>query len=126
MTIITDEHRAFFRENGYIKLDGIISKEKCDRVIADIWAFLEMDPHNSDDWYNPPQGVLGSAGMVEMYQRQSMWDIRQDPDLYQAFSEVLNHEHLWVSVDRVNMTPPKREEHPELDAGFTQDRKSVV
>jgi hypothetical protein len=34
------------------------------------------------------------------------------------FAELLEEERLWLSIDRVNMTPPSREDHPELDHGF--------
>ncbi|UVI32780.1 phytanoyl-CoA dioxygenase family protein [Paenibacillus spongiae] len=116
--MITKEHVAFFRENGYVKIEGVVPKDNCDRVIDAIWDCLGHDPSNPDNWYDPPKGVLGSAGMVEMYHHQSMWDNRQHPAVHQAFAELLGEEKLWVTLDRVNMKPPVRSDRKELSAGF--------
>lgn len=116
--MITKEHVAFFRENGYVKIEGVVPKENCDRVIDAMWDCLGRDRTNPDNWYDPPKGVLGGAGMLEMYHHQSMWDNRQHPAVYQAFTELLGEKKLWVSLDRVNMKPPVRSDHPEMNHGF--------
>ncbi|WP_274363095.1 phytanoyl-CoA dioxygenase family protein [Paenibacillus thermotolerans] len=116
--MITKEHVTFFRENGYVKLEGIVPKDNCDRVIEAIWDCLGKDPTDPENWYDPPKGVLSGGGMVEMYHHQSMWENRQLPAVYEAFAQLLGERKLWVSMDRVNMKPPAREEHPELNYGF--------
>jgi len=118
MAFITEKDRAFFRENGYLLVKGVVPKENCDRVIDAIWDCLDTDRSNPDNWYKPPKGVLSGGGMVEMYHHQTMWDNRQHPNVHQAFAELLGEEKLWVSLDRVNMKPPVREAHRELDYSF--------
>jgi hypothetical protein len=123
MTIITQEHRDFFRENGYVVIKNAVPRGNCDRVIEAIWLCLGKDPSNQEEWYTPPAGMdtfweAQSAGMVEMFHHPSMWDNRSHPRLYQAFAELWNNENLWVSIDRVNMKPPAREEHRHLDHAF--------
>jgi len=116
--MMTREHIAFFHENGYVKMEGVVPKENCDRVIDAIWSCLGKDPADPDNWYAAPEGVLSRAGMVEMYHHQSMWDNRQHPAVYEAFSTLLGTGNLWVSIDRVNMKPPARSDHPGLDHSF--------
>jgi ectoine hydroxylase-related dioxygenase (phytanoyl-CoA dioxygenase family) len=118
MAIVTEEHRKFFQENGYVKIEGVVPKENCERVIEAIWACLGKDPTNPDNWYDHEKGVINRDGMVEMYQHQALWDNRQHPQMYEAFSELLGEKKLWVSVDRVNMKPPKREGKENLDSSF--------
>jgi hypothetical protein len=123
MPIITEEDHAFFRENGYVKVRGAVPEENCKRVIEAIWDFLGKSPEDREGWYSPPEGMSEfwrsqNGGMVEMYQHQSLWDNRQHPRLHQAFAELLGEEKLWVSIDRVNMTPPRHPDHPELDSYF--------
>ena len=121
MPLVTDEEHAFFRENGYVKLEGVVPEALCEAVIDDIFTHTGRDRDDPETWYDPPKGLdeqFSSAGMLEMYHRQSMWDVRQHRHTYQAFAELLGTEQLWVSIDRVNMTPPSHEEHPELDYGF--------
>src|SRR6185437_7503795 len=116
MSVLTPEDHAFFEENGYVVVHDAVPKENCDAVIAAVWDFLGMDPGNPDDWYREP---LRRGGMVEIYQHQSMWDNRQYPRLYEAFTEILGTRKLWVSFDRVGMKPPPHPAHPEYDhTGF--------
>lgn len=121
MSFLSESDREFFRENGYLKIEGAVPADLCEAVIDDIHAFTGRDRDDPDTWYRSPKGLdeqFSAAGMLEMYHRQSMWDVRQHPRTYQAFAELLEEERLWVSIDRVNMTPPSREDHPELDQGF--------
>lgn len=118
MAVINEEQRVFFMENGYVKIDGLVSKENCDRVIDAIWECLGGDRSDPEDWYNAHKQVLSSAGMVEMYHHQSMWNNRQNPLVHRAFAELLGETRLWVSIDRVNMKPPARKDRRDLDYGF--------
>lgn len=118
MPIFGEREREFMARNGYIVIRKLIPEERCDEVIDAIWSFLERDRNNREDWYRPPEGVMAKTRTLELYHHQSMWDNRQDPKVHQVFSEILGNEKLWVSVDRVNMTPPQRDDHPELDNNF--------
>jgi len=121
MALIDESDREFFRENGYVKLEGVVPDRLCEAVVEDIFEFTGRDPDDPETWFRTPKGMdeqFSAAGMLELYHRQSMWDVRQHPRTYQAFAELLDEERLWVSIDRVNMTPPSREDHPDLDHGF--------
>jgi hypothetical protein len=121
MALVDESDREFFRNNGYVKIENAVPAEDCEAVIEDIHDHTGWDRDDPETWYDPPRGMdepFSSSGMVEMYHRQSMWDVRQHPRVYQAFAELLEEETLWVSIDRVNMTPPRREDHPELSMGF--------
>ncbi|MEO2002688.1 MAG: phytanoyl-CoA dioxygenase family protein [Candidatus Poribacteria bacterium] len=115
MAIFTDTDHAFYEENGYVVARGCVAKTKCDAVIDAVWEFLGMDRDDPDDWYREPHSPGG--GMVHMHQHQSLWDTRQDPNVHQAFSEIIGSEKLWVSMDRANMKPPKHDDHPKWDHG---------
>ena len=112
MPILSAEDHSFFQKNGYLIVPNAVPKVLLDPVIHDIWQFLGMDSDDCEDWYRPP---LTPGGMIEMYQRQSMWNTRQSPRLYAIFSEIYNMEKLWVSIDRVNMRPPLHPKYPEYD-----------
>ena len=110
MAILTEEDHAFFQQNGYVLVPNVVPQENLDAVIDAIWWFLEMDRDNPEDWYRPPHRT---NGMVEMYQHQALWDNRQHPKVYQAFTEILGTRKLWVSMDRASMKPPPHPDHPE-------------
>lgn len=110
MAAFTEDDLRFFDENGYVTLGEAVPPENCRAVIDALFAFLEMDPDDPDDWYRSP---LNRGGMTEMYQHQALWNNRQHPRLHEAFSQILGTEKLWVSIDRANFNPPEREDRPE-------------
>ena len=117
MAILTEEDRRFFDEQGYVVVREVVPKENCDLVIDAMWAFLGLDRNNLDASYREP---LKPGGMIEMYQHPAMWDNRQNPKLYEAFTEILGTPHLAVSIDRVGMKLPRHPDHPDYDhKGFT-------
>lgn len=111
-TALTAADREFFAENGYVVIPDAVPAELLPAVIKVIWDFLDMDPERPQDWYRPP---LTPGGMVELYQHQAMWDVRQHPRLHRIFTEILGTERLWVTNDRVSMRPPRHPAHPEFD-----------
>ncbi|MGC4042492.1 MAG: phytanoyl-CoA dioxygenase family protein [Armatimonas sp.] len=113
---MTNVDQTFFEENGYVVVEGIVSKEKCEAVVSDIHAFLEMTDGDRESWY---QGKRGRSGLAHIHQMQSLWDIRQDPAVHAAFARLYGTEKLWVSMDRTSMKVPSDPNHPEFeDRGF--------
>jgi ectoine hydroxylase-related dioxygenase (phytanoyl-CoA dioxygenase family) len=117
MQVFTKFDLEFFDQHGYVIARNVVPQANLDAVIAAIWEFLGMDPHNPDDWYRPPHSP---GGMIELYQHQALWDNRQYPRVHQAFSEIFGTPKLWVSEDRVSMKPPSNAKYPAYDyKGFT-------
>jgi hypothetical protein len=117
MAVFTAEDHDFFADRGYVIARNIIPKADCDAVIDAIWEFLGMDRNDPDDWYRLP---LKPGGMIEMYQHQAEWNNRQNPRLYEAFTEIRGTHRLCVSIDRVGMKLPYNARHPDYDhKGFT-------
>jgi hypothetical protein len=112
MPILSPADHAFFAENGYVVVPNAVPQENLDAVIDAIWWFLGMDPNDPEDWYREPHRT---GGMVEIYQHQALWNNRQYPRVYEAFTEIRNTEKLWVTIDRACMKPPQHPDHPEYD-----------
>lgn len=68
MTILTQAHHDHFDEYGYMVIENAVPIDLCEAVVDAIFAFLEMDPSNPNDWYRAPHKP--GAGMVEMYFHQ--------------------------------------------------------
>ena len=121
MTLVSVADRKHFEKYGYAVIEDAVSPETCEAVIDDIWRFTGNDPNDRESWYQPPDGLddhFQSVGAMEMYFSPGMWNARQDPGLYQAFAELLQDEQLWVSIDRVNFTPPSNPDYPEIDSAL--------
>jgi len=46
--------------------------------------------------------------MVEIYNHQYLWDIRQYPKVYETFTDIWGMDELWVTIDRANLNLPSR------------------
>ena len=103
--------KAELFKEGYIIVPSAVPADMCQAVVADIDEYVA----GGGDRY------LGYGGMVELYHRQSMWNVRQHPAVYAAFAELFGTEELWVSIDRCNYKEPfpKRPEgNGEIARGF--------
>ncbi|RKN70150.1 phytanoyl-CoA dioxygenase family protein [Paenibacillus ginsengarvi] len=121
--IISPDKREFFHTNGYVLVKGVVPKSDCDKLIDTIWEFTGYSPEDPETWYRPAAGTDAlwksqKEGMLPLFHHQTMWDNRQHPDVYRAFAELLEEEKLWVSIDRVNMKPPRRDDISSFNTGF--------
>jgi hypothetical protein len=112
MPVLTPDDHAFFAANGYLIVHDAVPKANCDAVVNAIFAFLEMDPNNPEDWYRAPHRT---NGMVEIYHDQALWDNRQHPNMHAIFSELYGTEKLLVSEDRAGFKLPRHPAHPKYD-----------
>ncbi|MBK9314171.1 MAG: phytanoyl-CoA dioxygenase family protein [Acidobacteria bacterium] len=113
LRILNEENWSFWRENGYLHLQNVAPAKLINPVIDLIWEFQEMDPNDPESWYRrPPARVemeeLNFSGMVEVYNHQALWDVRQYPVIHQVFADLWGTEKLWVTIDRVNLNLPTR------------------
>ena len=124
MSVLTTKDLEFFDEKGYVIARQVISREQAEDAARALWAFVAMDPDDSDTWYaERPPGPAGpdgpgvparkGTGMIEIYHAQAQWNNRTAPRVYQAFSQVLASEKLWVSHDRASINPPSRDPDAE-------------
>ena len=105
MAILSDKDRTFWDKNGYIVIHEAVPRGYINAALGVIWGFLNMSSDDRKSWYptSPRRGI-----MVEMYQHQELWENRQYPRVYKAFTEILEMERLWVSIARVSMSPPEQ------------------
>ena len=38
----------FWQENGYLKIDNVIPKDKCNKLVDQIWNYIEADSFSSN------------------------------------------------------------------------------
>ena len=104
MPVLSQEDLAFFAKNGYVVARKAITRTQAQRTAQAVWNFAGQDPDKPETWYEEGRGI-----MVEAYHQQAMWDNRTSPRVHQAFSQVWNNDKLWVSHDRVSISPPSRD-----------------
>ncbi|WP_209332598.1 phytanoyl-CoA dioxygenase family protein [Lunatimonas salinarum] len=113
LKILTDDDWDFWVSNGYLVLRNAVPLEFTQRTAKLLWEFEEKDPEDPDTWYAPSRAEmkmteLKNSGMVEIYNHQYLWDIRQYPKVYETFCDIWGRDELWVTIDRANLNLPAR------------------
>ncbi|BCD88387.1 phytanoyl-CoA dioxygenase [Pseudomonas solani] len=113
LRVLSEADWQHWTRKGYVIVRNAVSAAEADAVVAMLWRFQEMDPHDPSTWYRPQlrehrMTELNNTGMVEVYNHQSLWDTRQNRRIYDAFVDIWDREDLWVAIDRANLNPPNK------------------
>jgi hypothetical protein len=113
LKVLSEEDWNFWKYNGYIVIKDAVARAQLNRLVKLLWEFEEKDPGNPETWYAHPRAEmqmkeLTNTGMVEVYNHQYLWDNRQYPKVYAAFTDIWGTEKLWVTIDRANLNFPIR------------------
>lgn len=107
---IKDHDRQQFHAEGYMVIRNVVPRSITSNAVREIAAFVGADLADSATWYG---GAPQLDGIVPMRHAQSLWDIRQSPNLYQVFTEFFERSRLMVDINRCIFRPPV---HPDLPA----------
>lgn len=113
LQLLSEEDWIFWITNGYIVIKNAVPLEQTSKLAGFLWEFEQKDPADPETWYAPPRAEmkmkeLTNTGMVEVYNHQLLWDNRQYPKVYRAFTDIWGTERLWVTIDRANLNLPIR------------------
>jgi len=111
---ITDHDRQQFRAEGYMVIRNVLPASITGNAVREIASFVGADLADSSTWYGSPPGL---DGVVPMHHAQSLWDIRQCPNLYQVFAEFFRTPRLMVDMNRCIFRPPVRPAFPDDGQG---------
>ncbi len=104
--VLTENQKREFQENGVLVIPDVIPPDLCALVVDTIIKFAEVDLKNEKTWY---QERFAGHGIVPLHHAQPLWDVRQHPNVHQAFAELYDNPNLWVSMDRASYKPPANE-----------------
>jgi hypothetical protein len=112
LRVLTEEQFEHWQTYGYVIVRGAVPAEAAQRLFDFAFEFQGYDPKRPETWYPEREFKddldrdLYILGFVEAYQHQYIWDNRQAQRVYDAFADVWDTDHLWVSLDRLNLNPP--------------------
>lgn len=96
---------------GYVIVRQAVAPEVVAALTEGLYSFLDMRPEDSSTWASPHTGndrLPGHSGLIEMYNHQAQWDVRQTPRVHGAFADIWDRADLWVTIDFANVNPPNR------------------
>lgn len=104
-----------FNTDGFMVIKNVVPDNLIKPACEEIAAFISADIDDKSTWYN---GDLQNDGLVPVHHLQSIWDIRQNSNVYAAFSEFWGGEQkLFVDINRSCFRPPIKEAYPSLSKG---------
>ncbi len=111
LKVLTDKDWDFWTHNGYVVIKNAVSKPQAIQTAKFLWEFEEKDPLDSKTWFSKPRAEMEmkeliGTGMVEAYNNQTLWDNRQEKNIYNAFVDIWGASKLWVTIDRANLNFP--------------------
>lgn len=102
----TEEQLKFLDENGYLVIEKLIPEELCDEVVQEGFSFIKeyynIEPSNNKNW----DALRKNKGFIDLWHSKGYYKIRQLPQLYSIFAQLLREPKLTVSLDRANFKPP--------------------
>ncbi|WP_327348320.1 phytanoyl-CoA dioxygenase family protein [Streptomyces europaeiscabiei] len=113
LRVLTPADWAQWTEQGYVIVRQAVAPETVAALTDGLRSFLDMRPDDPSTWMSPHTGndrLPGHSGLVEMYNHQAQWDVRQTPRVYEAFADIWDLDELWVTIDFANVNPPNRGE----------------
>jgi len=93
---------------------GVVPESIAANAVREIAAFVGADLADSTTWY---RGAPENDGIVPMHHAQSLWDIRQCPNLYEVFTEFFGTPRLMVDINRCIFRPPVHRDRPTISHG---------
>src|SRR5260370_41252562 len=111
---INDSDWRQFHADGYMVIRSVVPASITGSAVREIAAFVGAGLADSATWYG---GVPQLDGIVPMHHAQSLWDIRQSPNLYQLFTEFFGNPRLMVDVNRCIFPPPVHPRFPAISRG---------
>jgi hypothetical protein len=111
---ITHQDRLQFHANGYMVIRNVVPEAITSKAVREIAAFVGADMADPATWYG---GAPVLDGIVPLHHAQSLWDIRQCPNLYQVFAEFFGRAQLMVDINRCIFRPPVHPSHPTISQG---------
>jgi hypothetical protein len=92
---IHDDDRQQFQAVGHMVIRNVVPPSLIGNAASEIAAFVGADLADSTTWY---RGRPELDGIVPMHHAQSLWDIRQCPNVYQVLAEFFGTPRLMVDI----------------------------
>ena len=119
--------------DGYCVVPNILTSDKCDEYITQIWDWLEnlgtgIDRNDKSTWNSEkwPPNIHGIIQQLRAGQEQFAWDIRCEQNVIDIFEKIWDTDKLLVSFDAICiMKPPEISGHYRNTSWLHTDQSST-
>ncbi|MEO6522789.1 MAG: phytanoyl-CoA dioxygenase family protein [Mucilaginibacter sp.] len=108
--VLSADELKFWEQNGYVIVRNAVSKVDCEKTIAALCSFIEIDRYDAATWYNAHPARQGI--MVQLFQHPVLESNRKSDKIRIAYEQLWNRTDLFGNADRVGFNPPQTEAYP--------------
>lgn len=105
--VLLPEDLEFWDKNGYVIVNGAITKQDCEATEKAIWNFLGMDPGKKESWYNRHSAQKGL--MLSFSDHETLNKNRQSVRIRKAYEQLYQTSKIYHTIDKVSFNPPETE-----------------
>jgi ectoine hydroxylase-related dioxygenase (phytanoyl-CoA dioxygenase family) len=103
--VLTAEDLMFWKENGYVVVPNVISKQQCVETQKAIFGFLNMSASDPSTWY---QNHKDMRGLMLLFTHHLTLDAnRETPKIRRAYEQLYNSTEIYKTIDKVSFNPPE-------------------
>jgi hypothetical protein len=99
---LSENDLKFMDENGYLVVKNVVEDEICDKLIRQGFnrakTLFQFDKEDEDTW-----SAIPFHGIVDIWHAPALYELRQHPNIYSIFSQLLKTNKLCVSIDRISI-----------------------
>lgn len=103
--LLDDMQLRCWKEEGYIRVSGLVDAQLCDAVTRLICRTLGVDLAKPDTWYSSHPAWHGL--MLQVYQDESIHAIRSLPAIRQLFTQLYARTAIIANTEKVSFNPPE-------------------
>lgn len=121
---LRSEQLAFWQENGYLVLPGVINATACAASCAAVWAFLHADPRDPASWYGAQCRQQGL--MLPLYNHPRINTNRASRRIRAAYEQLYGSRAIYKTIDHLSFNPPETEHFAFRGNGLHWDVSLVL
>ncbi|MDP5138006.1 phytanoyl-CoA dioxygenase family protein [Rheinheimera baltica] len=107
-SVLSEQQLAFWQQQGYLVIPGVLTAEQCAQSQAAIWHYLKATPEHPHSWYQHLD--LCEKIMLPLFRHPALDANRKVPLIRQVFEQLWQRTDLVMSTDRVSFNPPQTAE----------------
>ncbi|AJQ93331.1 phytanoyl-CoA dioxygenase family protein [Gynuella sunshinyii] len=108
-SFLSTEQLAFWHEQGYLVVEGVLNESQCQATVDLIYQFLDKHPEQPLSWYEPHPAMHNI--MVQLFRHPILDDNRRSETARKVFADLWQTDRLQCSVDRVGFNPPETDQY---------------
>jgi ectoine hydroxylase-related dioxygenase (phytanoyl-CoA dioxygenase family) len=105
---LSPQEIAFWQENGYLVLPGVIDAAACVESCAAVWHHLAASPDDTASWYRTAGQQQGL--MLPLYNQPRLNTNRASKRIRAAYQQLYGPRAIYKTIDHLSFNPPETEQ----------------